>query len=162
MYLEIFAHAGKLYKNIKNQATRSNWSKVGHHGPLGGAAWPHHSASRRGTSSATSLIHGKWPRNTHPSLLHRWFQVDAWSRAEKRHHMDWWLTIRYVGCSNGQMVSIPTLYYIPRGPTPKEEGPLHSGTSVGAMVRMDDATKWPMVAHLAPIASSCLIFDIFA
>jgi hypothetical protein len=30
------------------------------------------------------------------------------------------------------------------------------------MVGPGDATKWPMVAHLAPIASSCLIFDIFA
>ena len=33
-------------------------------GPLGGAAWPHHGTSQRGTSSATSPIHGKWPRNT--------------------------------------------------------------------------------------------------
>jgi hypothetical protein len=31
LYLEIFGHARKLYKNIKNQVTRSNWSKV----------WPH-------------------------------------------------------------------------------------------------------------------------
>jgi hypothetical protein len=28
-------------------------------------------------------------------------------------------------------VHIPTLYYIPSGPTPKEEGLLHSGTLAG-------------------------------
>ena len=28
--MEIIAHVGKLNKIIKNQATRSNWSKVGH------------------------------------------------------------------------------------------------------------------------------------
>ena len=32
--MEIFAHARKLRKNIKNQATRSKWSKVGHMGHL--------------------------------------------------------------------------------------------------------------------------------
>jgi hypothetical protein len=31
----------------------------------------------------------------------------------------------------------------------------------GAHVEPGGATKWPMVAHLAPIASSCLIFDVF-
>ena len=38
MYLEIFGHAGKPYKNIKNQALEAIWSKVGHYRPLGGAA----------------------------------------------------------------------------------------------------------------------------
>ena len=31
------------------------------------------------------------------------------------------------GVQMDKMVFIPTLYYIPRGPTPKEEGPLNSG-----------------------------------
>ena len=61
--MEIFGHTGKLGKNIKNQATRSNWSKVGHHGPLGGIAQPHNGTGWHGTSSATSPIYGKWPRN---------------------------------------------------------------------------------------------------
>ena len=124
LYLEIFGHAGKLYKNIKIKQLEA----IGEGGPPW-ATW----------SSATSPIHGKWPRNTLPSFLHRWFQVGAWSRVEKRHHMDCWLTILYVGCSNGQMVFIPTLYYIPRGPHRRS------------------TTRFRPYCHLTPFASPQIV-----
>ena len=48
------------------------------------------------------------------------------------------------------------------GPLPWISGVARAGrASSGALVGPSGATKWPMVAYLAPIASSCLIFDVF-
>jgi hypothetical protein len=41
--------------------------------------------------------------------------------------------------SNGQIVFIPTLYYTPGATTPKEEGPLHSGTLADAPTTLPEA-----------------------
>jgi hypothetical protein len=57
-----------------------------------------------------------------PPLIQSRFKMK--DRKEASH---WLLTHHAVcRCSNGQHMSIPTLYYTPQGPTPKDKGPLVS------------------------------------
>jgi hypothetical protein len=60
--MEIFGHAGKLFKNIKNQANRSNWSKEGVDGMIHMLAMPF------GMISADGSHYGKKLRPRHSCI----------------------------------------------------------------------------------------------
>jgi hypothetical protein len=106
LYLKNFAHAGKLYKNIKNQLTRSNWSKEGHHGPLGGVARPHHASADVETPVPPHQSMGlakKHTLNSSPSLISSRFKMKGWkwvSHGLLTHHA-------YVGAQMDKVASYP-------------------------------------------------------
>jgi len=81
LYLEIFGHAGKPYKNIKNQALEAIWSNVGHHRPLGGATWPHKDVARCPTCPCH--ITDPWERSSKasPPLISSWFNIKGSNEA---------------------------------------------------------------------------------
>jgi len=127
LYLEIFAHAGKLYKKIKNQALEAIGARQGHNGPLGGVTQPHLALAVMANLPTTSLTHPKCKKHTpkpSPPLIPSQCKIKGWKCAS--HGL--WKPPCLCRCSNGQRGFIPTLYYTSRGPTPKGKG--HSSMSV--------------------------------
>jgi hypothetical protein len=132
LYLEIFAHVEKLYKNIKYQALEAIGERQGHHRPLGGVAWPHHALAD--VASLVSPYQSMWVAKKHtlkpsPPL------ISSQCKDQRQKSGYTWI----VGPTNDVSVLkwtnsfIPTLYYTPRGPISKEEGWLISVGSADAL-----------------------------
>jgi hypothetical protein len=114
----------KTIQKYQISSTRSNWSKAG---PPWATWWGSADPTwHRPTWHHQCHLNNlwEWLWNTLPSSLHHWSQVGAWSRVQKRLHMDSWTHHVYVGAQMDKGDSYPHSTTPPEAP--HQRGSAHS------------------------------------